>query len=50
MATFISILGADGARRRRRELVGEADQALSIFGPRAEVLRQTARFVAERRN
>ena len=49
-ATFISILGPDGARRRLRELVGEADQALSVFGPRAEVLRQTARFVAERRN
>lgn len=49
-ATFISILGPDGARRRLRELVAEADSALSTFGNRAEILRQTARFVAERRN
>lgn len=49
-ATFISILGPDGARRKLKDLVTEADSALSAFGPRAEVLRQTARFVAERRN
>jgi farnesyl diphosphate synthase len=49
-ATFISILGPDGARRRLQELVAEADSALSTFGNRAEILRQTARFVAERRN
>jgi farnesyl diphosphate synthase len=49
-ATFISIMGPDGARRRLRELVAEADAALSAFGARADILRQTARFVAERRN
>ncbi|NWG23482.1 MAG: polyprenyl synthetase family protein [Pseudorhodoplanes sp.] len=49
-ATFISILGPDGARARLRELVADADSALSVFGERGQMLRQTARFVAERRS
>ena len=33
-----------------RELLARGDNALSIFGNRAGVLRETSRFVAERKN
>jgi len=49
-ATFVTLLGLDGARKRVRDLLDTADRALSPFGPRADVLRATARFVAERKN
>src|SRR6204780_1786253 len=48
--TFVTQLGVDGPRRRRADLPARADQALSIFGSRGDVLRAAARFVAERRN
>ncbi|MCL2714839.1 MAG: polyprenyl synthetase family protein [Alphaproteobacteria bacterium] len=48
--TFVTQLGIDGARARLNHLLAQADQALSLFGPRAEVLRAAARFVAERKN
>jgi farnesyl diphosphate synthase len=48
--TFVTLLGVDGARQRLKNLIAQADSALSIFGDRAEVLRATARFVAERQN
>ncbi|HDR29726.1 polyprenyl synthetase family protein [Rhodovulum sp.] len=47
-ATFVSLLGLDGARARARDLVDEACAALDPFGPRADVLRETARFVIAR--
>ncbi|MGA0596017.1 polyprenyl synthetase family protein [Enterovirga sp. CN4-39] len=49
-STLVSLLGASNARLRLASLVDEAERALSPFGERADVLRQTARFVAERRN
>lgn len=49
-ATFVRILGVEGARRKLGELVGEAENALAPFGAKADVLRAAARFVAERRH
>ena len=49
-ATFVSLLGLDGAKRRAEELVTEACDCLSQYGEAAESLRQAARFVISRRN
>ena len=49
-STLVSLLGASNARLRLASLVDEAERALSPFGEQGDVLRQTARFVAERRN
>lgn len=48
--TFVTLLGVEGARQRLKMLVARADDALSGFGAKADVLRATARFVAERQN
>jgi farnesyl diphosphate synthase len=48
--TFVTQLGIDGAKQRVRDLLAGADQALSIFGDKGNVLRDAARFVAERKN
>jgi len=48
-ATFIAILGVDGARARLAARVAEAEAALDKFGEEAAILRAAARFVAERR-
>jgi farnesyl diphosphate synthase len=48
--TFVTQLGIDGAKQRVRDLLARADQALSIFGDKGQVLRDAARFVAERKN
>ena len=47
-ATMVSILGAPGAKARLRQLVAEAEQALSPFGSAAATLIEGARFVADR--
>ncbi|MFY9760211.1 MAG: polyprenyl synthetase family protein [Xanthobacteraceae bacterium] len=47
-ATFVSVLGVDGAKARLRELVGEAEAALAPFGQSAAILIEGAHFVAER--
>lgn len=47
-ATFVSILGLDGAREEARRLADEADAALDIYGEAAGNLRELARFVIER--
>lgn len=49
-ATFVGRLGQQGAQARAAQLVAEAREALAAFGPAAEVLRQTADFVLERRS
>jgi farnesyl diphosphate synthase len=49
-ATFIDLLGLDGARLKARELVDEATACLDNFGPAAGTLREAARFIVERRN
>src|SRR3954471_13719065 len=48
--TFVTQLGIDGAKQRVRDLLARADKALSIFGPKGDVLRAAARFVAERKS
>ena len=47
-ATFVSLLGLEGARSRAAELVGAACAALDPFGAAAENLREAARFVIAR--
>ena len=49
-ATFVSLLGLDGARARAQALVGEAEQALAGYGTGAENLIAAARFVIARDN
>ena len=46
--TVLSHLGVSGARRRLAELEDEAIAALDIFGLRAEMLRDAARFIIKR--
>ena len=49
-ATLVSLYGAAAARERLSGLVEEAQAALSSFGPMADVLRETASFVADRQS
>ncbi len=49
-ATFVSLLGLEEAKSRAADLVTEACDALSVYGPQAETLRDAARFVIARRN
>jgi farnesyl diphosphate synthase len=49
-ATFVSLMGAERARRRARELTASACDHLDVFGDKADLLRQTAQFVVERRS
>ncbi|KIN62629.1 Geranyltranstransferase IspA [Sulfitobacter noctilucicola] len=49
-ATFVSLLGLDGAKRRADELVQTACDALSIYGSDADTLRDTAKFVVARKS
>lgn len=48
--TFVTQLGIDGAKKRVRDLLAKADEALSVFGTRGEVLRAAAHFVADRKS
>jgi len=47
-ATFVSLLGLEGARARASALVQEAEMALEPYGARADTLRDAARFVIAR--
>lgn len=49
-ATFVSLLGLDGARTRADQLVADAIAALDVYGSDAENLRDAARFVISREN
>jgi farnesyl diphosphate synthase len=49
-ATFVDILGVEGARARASELVDQAANALAPYGERAGLLIAAARFVVERRS
>jgi farnesyl diphosphate synthase len=48
-ATFVSILGVERARAQAQLLVTQAVAHLDLFESRAELLRQVARFVVNRR-
>jgi farnesyl diphosphate synthase len=47
-ATFVSLLGLDGANSRAVELVDEACNALDVYGEAANTLKAAARFVVHR--
>lgn len=49
-ATFVSHLGLEGAKARARALIEEAHAALSPYGEKGQMLRQTAEFVIARQN
>ena len=48
--TLVELMGIDRARRRLDQLVDEASDLLSPYGPRARTLQAAARFIAVRRN
>jgi farnesyl diphosphate synthase len=48
-ATFVSILGVERARAQAELLVSQAAAHLDLFAERADLLRQAARFVVDRR-
>jgi len=48
-ATFVGLLGSEGARAKARDLIKTACAHLEIFAQRAKLLKETARFVLERR-
>ncbi|HKX10522.1 MAG TPA: farnesyl diphosphate synthase [Stellaceae bacterium] len=48
-ATFVSILGVERARDQAELLVRQAVAHLDMFGERADLLRQAARFVVDRK-
>ncbi len=49
-ATFVSILGVERARDQARILSEQAIQHLDLFDEKADLLREAARFVINRRN
>ena len=49
-ATFVSLLGLEGAKTRAGQLIDEAEAALSPYGARASALIAAARFVISRQS
>jgi farnesyl diphosphate synthase len=49
-ATLVAALGLEGARARRDKLAQEAIGALELFGEKARILREAARFAVARKN
>ena len=47
--TFVSFSGIEGARQLAEELITASQEALAVFGPRAQALRDLARYVVVRR-
>lgn len=47
-STFVSVLGLDAARQKAEDLGVQAEQALAIFGDKADALKEAARFILER--
>jgi geranylgeranyl pyrophosphate synthase len=47
--TFVSFAGVGGAQELAKELAATSEQTLIGFGPRAEPLRELARYVVARR-
>lgn len=47
-ATFVDLLGLDGAKAEARKLIGEAKDALSDFGDKARFLSAAADYVIDR--
>ena len=49
-ATFVGLLGVDGARAKAEALVAEAVAELAPFGDRAQLLRDVAQYIIDRKN
>lgn len=49
-ATYVSLLGLDGARREASRLLSAAFEALNDLGTRADRLHEVARFIVERKS
>ena len=49
-ATFVDLLGLDGARSRATQLVEQAVATLQPFDGKADLLRDVARFIVARKN
>lgn len=49
-ATFVSLLGLDGAKERAQELVNAACDVLTPYGADADTLREAAQFVVARKS
>jgi farnesyl diphosphate synthase len=49
-ATFVALMGIEGARARAHVLVREAKAQLDLFGDKADSLRETADYVIARRH
>lgn len=49
-ATFVSILGIDGARTQAKALIDQANHHLIAFGDKADLMRKVAEFVVARRS
>ena len=47
-ATFVSLLGLEGAKRRAQELADQACAALAPYGAAGDTLKDAARFVISR--
>jgi farnesyl diphosphate synthase len=48
-ATFVDLLGLEGAKTEARRLVESANDALEVYGAKANVLKQAAAFIVARR-
>lgn len=49
-ATLVSLHGVDWTRKTLRSLVENSENILSAYGEKADLLRQTARYIADRRS
>ena len=47
-ATFVSLLGLDGAKARAKDLVNAACDAVSVYGAKGQTLKAAAQFVISR--
>lgn len=48
--TYVTLCGMSEAKRKLKELTAEAETALSIFGEKADFLRELAKYLLERSN
>ncbi len=49
-ATLVSLHGVDWTRKQLSGLVAQAESLLASFGKDADILKQAARFIAERQS
>lgn len=47
-ATFVSLMGVDGAKKKAQDLIAEACESIAVYGQRSDNLKQAAKFVISR--